>query len=172
MNKNYITDEELMSKFCKTLDEDVFKELMARYYSKALSIARKRIWNHSNAEDVVQEAFIKVVKNRDKFNTNLKFYNWFYKIIDNISIEHLRKELRNRDKIKEISIFLNKSDNISKYNLDEHLSKIKEEDKNILISHYVDGFTFKEISKKLDIPVETLKKRAQRAIKKIQKNIK
>jgi len=170
-DENKISDEELMKMFCKTLDENIFKVLMERYYAIALSIVRKRIWNYLNAEDIVQDAFIKVVQKRDKFDLNLKFSNWFYKIVNNISIDYLRKELRNNDKIKEITILYNNSNDINQDYLIEHLSVVKDDDKKILTLHYIDGFSFKEISEKTGISTEAIKKRAQRAIKKIKKGV-
>ncbi len=168
IDKENISDEDLMKHFCNTLDEQIFQILMKRYYSIAINIVRKRVFNTNNADDIVQEAFVRVVKNRDKFDRTQPFAGWFYRIISNLCIDYLRKELREKEKISIFTDVLSTKVNSSNVDLEKLLLSVKENDREILIDHYIRGFTFKELSEKLGKSAESIKKRAQRAIKKIR----
>ena len=72
--------------------ESALSELMQNTMPDAIKIARNIIYDLEFVEDVVQEAFIKVWKNIDKYDTKKgEFHSWFYKIIQNECIDRNRK---------------------------------------------------------------------------------
>ncbi len=72
--------------------ESAISELMQNTMSDAIKIARNIIYDLEFVEDVVQEAFIKVWKNIDMYDTKKgEFHSWFYKIIQNECIDRNRK---------------------------------------------------------------------------------
>jgi RNA polymerase sigma-70 factor (ECF subfamily) len=77
-------------------DKRAFKVLMQRYQRKVYAVAYGFLRNQEDALDVVQESFIKVHRYIGKFEGNSSFYTWLYRIVMNLSIDHIRKHKRTR----------------------------------------------------------------------------
>ncbi len=75
---------------CKDGDIDAFDELVNKYKKQAYYFAYSMISNQSDAEDISQEAFVRVYKNIYKFKGKASFKTWFYRIIINLCRSHLR----------------------------------------------------------------------------------
>ena len=168
-NLNDFSDELLFENFKKTLDEKYFTVLMARHYSPALALARIRLLNKSAAEDMVQETFIRVAKKADSYDSRRPFAPWLYSILKNVCVDFMRKEIRERDGNK--SVLENSNDgkgNSPGFRFEELIGDLSENEKEIMICRFIYGLSFTEISSELDLPLETVKKRAQRALKKIR----
>ena len=67
---------------------EIFEEYKNRMYRLALSIAR----NEKDAEDIVQSAFIKIIKNIKRFRRQARLSTWIYRITYNEALMHLRKK--------------------------------------------------------------------------------
>ena len=70
--------------------------LFQRYHRRAYSLAYGVLHNTDDALDVVQEAFIKAHRYLDRFEGASSFYTWLYRIVMNLSIDHLRRKKRAR----------------------------------------------------------------------------
>ena len=70
--------------------EDGYRYLLEKYQTYAFTIAIGILRNEENAEEVVQDAFIRVFKNITKFNKTSKFSTWLYRIVYNTSLTNLR----------------------------------------------------------------------------------
>jgi RNA polymerase sigma-70 factor (ECF subfamily) len=77
-------------------DQDAYACLFRRYYPKVYSMALARLRNRENAQDVVQEAFIKVFRYVGSFKGNSSFYTWLYRITANLCIDRLRQASRDQ----------------------------------------------------------------------------
>jgi RNA polymerase sigma-70 factor (ECF subfamily) len=77
-------------------DQGAFRELFQRYHRRAYSLAFGVVRNQDDALDVVQDAFIKAHRHLEKFEGNSSFYTWFYRIVMNLSIDHIRKHKRSK----------------------------------------------------------------------------
>ena len=71
-------------------DTAAFARLMRDHYSYAYALAMRLVCNETDAEDVVQEAFVRAWKNLSQFDPNTRFTTWLYKIVTNLSIDSLR----------------------------------------------------------------------------------
>jgi RNA polymerase sigma-70 factor, ECF subfamily len=76
----------------KAGDVAAFGELVARYDRKLLRIAQHITHNLEDAQDVVQETFLKVFQNLDTFRGDSKFSTWLFRIVVNQSLMGLRKQ--------------------------------------------------------------------------------
>jgi RNA polymerase sigma-70 factor (ECF subfamily) len=95
----------------KSGDVAAFEELVKRYDRKLLRIAQHLTHNREDAEDVVQEAFLKAFQHLDQFRENSKFSTWLIRITLNQSLMKLRK----RRPTREVSIdddFQREEDNL------------------------------------------------------------
>ena len=77
-------------------DSSAFQELFQHYHRRAFSLAYGMVHNSDDALDIVQEAFIKAHRYLDKFEGTSSFYTWFYRIVTNLAIDHIRKHKRAR----------------------------------------------------------------------------
>ncbi|MBQ9072394.1 MAG: RNA polymerase sigma factor [Bacilli bacterium] len=137
-------------------------------YGFALSILR----NQHDAEDVLQEVYIKIYESASTYQANGKPLGWILTITKNLSLMKLRKQKNNKD-IDEMKEFLSDgkdtNDAETKLLLSAAFEIISDEERNILILHAVSGFRHREISKLLDMPLSTVLSKYNRAIKKIKK---
>lgn len=77
-------------------DNSAFQELFQHYHRRAYALAFGMVHNADDALDIVQEGFIKAHRYLDKFEGSSSFYTWFYRIVTNLAIDHLRKHKRAR----------------------------------------------------------------------------
>jgi len=75
----------------KQTHEAAFRELITEYKERLYWHIRKIVIRHEDADDVLQNTFIKVFKNIDKFKGESKLFSWMYRIATNESISHLNK---------------------------------------------------------------------------------
>lgn len=72
-------------------DEWAFERLVKRYEKRAWRIARNMVPREDDARDLVQDAFLRVFRNLDRFDFEHEFGTWLFRIVTNLSIDHLRK---------------------------------------------------------------------------------
>jgi RNA polymerase sigma-70 factor, ECF subfamily len=77
-------------------DGEGFRGLVERYQQRIFWVARGMLGNEEDARDVAQEAFIRVHRSLERFDTNLRFYTWLYQIVVNLCIDHMRKQGKRR----------------------------------------------------------------------------
>jgi len=159
--------------------------LFTKYKNDIYNYSLYMIGNRFDAEDVVQNVLIKIWENIDKFNI-LAAKGWIIKTTHNLCIDELRK--RKRSFKNEIAI----DDNFDEmYNeqckslIDSEINdKILNEQikmkinllpanlKSVFVLYEMQGFKYKEISKALDIPLNSVKVYLLRARKKLQEELK
>ena len=77
-------------------DERAFSELVGRHYDRALRVAHGLLKSQDDAQDVVQDAFVKVHCRLPEFRAASGFFTWLYRIVVNLSIDRMRKVRRER----------------------------------------------------------------------------
>jgi RNA polymerase sigma-70 factor (ECF subfamily) len=105
------SDDLVLVHASKRGDVAAFEELVKRYDRKLLRIAHHLMHNREDAEDVVQEAFLKAFQHLDQFRENSKFSTWLIRITLNQSLMKLRKQRS----IREVSVdndFQSEEDNL------------------------------------------------------------
>jgi len=163
-------------------DLDIFAELVERYETK-LKFYILRISNASDleAEEILQEVFLKAWKNLNGFDPALKFSSWIYRITHNQTISTFRKsQSRGEDKRAEIEpeLYENLPDNtdfkaefdaqIQTKEVHKVLSTLKENYREVLILRFIEDKSYEEISDILMKPsgtVATMLNRAKAAFK-------
>jgi RNA polymerase sigma-70 factor (ECF subfamily) len=180
------TDEEIIFLY-KNGKPEAFKVLINRYTSPLYNFTA-RLTNKNDASDIVQEIFIKVWKNIQRFNPlKASFKTWIFTIARNTTIDFLRKKksLSFSDMEKNNDENANSfSENIPDENLlpDEALQKLQDNQfldkileklppnyREVLVLHYQEEITFEEIGKILDKPLNTVKSQHRRAIMELRK---
>src|SRR5258705_7699862 len=90
------SDELKLVHAAKAGDISAFEELVKRYDRNVFRIAQHITQNREDAEDVVQDAFLKAYEKLEQFQGNSKFYTWLVRIAVNESLTRLRKRRTGR----------------------------------------------------------------------------
>ena len=77
-------------------DRGAFGKLVRRYQRRVYMTAYRMMGNHDDANDVAQEAFIRAFRGMGGFNARSDFFTWLYRIVVNVSLNHLRKARKHR----------------------------------------------------------------------------
>lgn len=72
-------------------DEQAFADLVGRHQGRAWRVARGMVPSEEDAQDLAQEAFLRVFKNLERFDFKHDFTTWLYRIVTNLAIDLLRK---------------------------------------------------------------------------------
>ena len=75
-------------------DRDAFRELVERYQTRAYRLAYTVIRDRAEAEDIVQEAFVKAYFSIANFENKSSFFSWLYRIVVNMALDFRRKRMR------------------------------------------------------------------------------
>jgi RNA polymerase sigma factor (sigma-70 family) len=173
-----VEDEEILEKFAveRTRNES-FNLLISKYQEKIYWHVRRLVIDHDDADDLVQEVFIKVWKNLAKFRSDSKLYTWIYRIATNECITFLnKKKQRNQTPLDEVVEELTESLVASSYfngdkiqlKLQQALLTLPEKQRLIFNMKYYDDLKYDEISEILGTSVGALKASFHIAVKKIE----
>ena len=87
------TDKELVKRVQKG-DKGAFDLLVLKYEHKIVNLVMRYVRDPEQALDISQEAFIKAYRALPRFRGDSAFYTWLYRIVVNLSIDHMRKSTR------------------------------------------------------------------------------
>jgi RNA polymerase sigma-70 factor (ECF subfamily) len=180
-----LTEADLI-KGCKDLNRLAQKELYERYCGKMRSVCQRYSGNSDEAQDILQEGFIKIFSNINKFSGNGSLEGWIKRIIINTAITsyHKSKKLNSdsihdhniaesvanidgEDEDDELSI-INQA-NLSKEELMDALQILSEAYRIVFNMYYIESYSHKEISDLLGIDEKTSRTRLFRGRQQLQK---
>lgn len=72
-------------------DATAYEVLVRRHQARALRVARNLVADADEAQDLAQEAFLRVFRSIDRFDFTHEFPTWLYRIVTNLAIDHLRR---------------------------------------------------------------------------------
>ena len=72
--------------------EDAYRVLVQRYAGPAVNLATRMVRDRALAEDLAQEAFARAFDRLASYNADYKFSSWFFQILHNITVDHLRRK--------------------------------------------------------------------------------
>jgi RNA polymerase sigma-70 factor, ECF subfamily len=90
-------DDMILVHACKAGDAAAFEQLVKRYDRKLFRIAQHITHNREDAQDAVQDAFLKVFRKLTQFRENSQFSTWLIRIAVNESLIKLRKQRHNKE---------------------------------------------------------------------------
>ena len=160
-----MTQEELLPLLLKK-DDRLFTLLYDNYSKSLYGIIFNLIKDKEEAEDVLQEVFVKIWKNIDTYNTSKgRLYTWMLNIARNSSIDKLRsKNFNNNQKNLSTDNFVHILDDNSKtinkidaIGIKEFIKKLKPKCIQLIDLLFFKGYTQQEASDELEIPLGTVK---------------
>lgn len=186
LEKEKVTDEILIAQFQQG-DVDAFDILVRRYKDQLLNYVYRFVGNRIDAEDIVQETFFRVYKNKHYYKEIAKFSTWVYTIAGNLAKTELRR--RKRRKVFSVSNFVNDERDFDIPDLNRNpekevdgsikdnfiqkaIEKLPSKFKEVILLRDVQGFAYEEISQILNIPLGTVKSRVNRGRLRLQEDLK
>ena len=158
------------------LREKAFRELITTYKERLYWHIRKIVLNHDDADDVLQNTFIKVFRNIDKFQGESKLYTWMYRIATNESITFINKKAKKlqvtSEEVQQAALSNLKEDvyfegNEIQLKLQRAITSLPQKQQLVFNMKYFDDITYEELSTILDTSVGGLKSSYHIAVKKI-----
>lgn len=178
MAKEIITIEELEK--IRKGDIKAFERMLFIFEKPIFGYIKKMVGNNGDAEDLVQEVFIKVFKNRKVIDPEAGFKSWLYKIATNTVYDWWRKR-KTRPETVPLEDYTELPETFSQdesYNIVEDierqediekaLERLKPNSKTVILLYYFREFTYEEIAKILNLPLNTIKTHLYRAKKELK----
>lgn len=161
--------------------EQAFRNLMSLYKERLYWHIRKIVLSHDDADDVLQNTFIKVFKNIHSFNEKSKLYSWMYRIATNESITFINKKAAKQNvDISELQFKMAENLESDVYFsgdeiqllLQKAIVTLPEKQQLVFKMKYFEELKYNEISEVLETSVGALKASYHHAVKKIETYIK
>ena len=156
--------------------ENAFRILVKEYKERLYWHIRKIVLNHDDTDDILQNTFIKIFRNIDKFKGDSKLYTWMYRIATNESITFLNKKAKiNNVTIEEVqenainnleSDVYFEGDKIQ-IQLQKAIATLPQKQQLIFNMKYFENHTYEQLSEILETSVGGLKSSYHIAVKKI-----
>ena len=150
-----------------------FSALVNKYKEPLYWHIRRMVLIHEDADDVMQNVFIKVYKSVSKFREEAKLYTWLYRIATNESLSFLRKRKFKHSDVDSLTDRLTvdpyfNGDNIQ-LALKEAIETLPPKQKQVFVMRYYDEIAYKDLAEILESSIGSLKASYHHASKKIEK---
>jgi RNA polymerase sigma-70 factor (ECF subfamily) len=167
MNITFTLTENRLIENCIRGDRKSQKDLYEMYSSKMFAVCLRYAKNQMDAEDILQEGFVKLFNNLHRFRGEGSFDGWVRRIFVNTAIEHIRKKnvTANSGEVMESIKDKEKSalDNLYEKDLIKSTGTLSDGYRTVFTMYAVDGYSHKEIAKELGITESTSKSQFSRA---------
>jgi len=95
-------DEKALIRAAQEGDQDAFGQLVRAYDKSVLRLAMNLLRSPEDAQDVYQEAFLRVYRNLKSFRFDCSFHTWLYRIVTNLCLDHMRKRKVRREESSQV----------------------------------------------------------------------
>ena len=165
----------------KNGDMLAFDRVYELYSHKLFSFVFKILKNESEAEDIVQEVFVKIWESRNKLEDCKLLNSYIFTIAYNNSIDLIRKRINNTkylEHLRNSSVIYTTPNSISELEFSELntqteklIANLPERQKQVYQLHREEGLTYSEIAEKLGISKNTVENHMVKALKYLRKNM-
>lgn len=171
-------------------DRKAFDELVHKYHKQAYNIAYRMTGNHADAEDLTQDTFLKAYRFFERYNREMPFDNWLYRIMSNIFVDWLRRrpkaQFRSLDEpvrqeegetALEIPDTAEGPESLALSSeldaeLQKALNQIPEDFRLTVILSDIEGLSYEEISEVMGCSIGTVRSRLHRGRKLLRNKLK
>ena len=178
----HLDDQELLQQFRQAeTKEKAFTAIIKKYQEKLYWHVRRMVVDHEDANDVLQNMFIKVWNALDNFREDSQLYTWLYRIATNESLTFLQQQKRRSavslsdvesglsNKIKADTGF---DANRLEWKLQLAIQELPEKQRAVFNLRYYDEMPYEEMSRVLETSEGALKASYHHAVKKVEEFIK
>jgi RNA polymerase sigma factor (sigma-70 family) len=161
-------------------DKQAYSHIINKYKNRLYATILRMTKNPQDAQDLVQDAFIKVYRNLDKYDASGSFSSWLYRVSINHCMDEFRKKRYSTvqveiDETKVVNrehpevVFLKKE---KSRQLERLISTLPEDERLIILLRYINEISYEEIGEMIDVPLSTVRNKLHRAKKKMRETVK
>jgi RNA polymerase sigma-70 factor (ECF subfamily) len=166
-----IGDQTLLFEISQNGSEDAFRMLFERYSGRLFNLIYRMIEHYEDSNDLLQEVFVRVYRHRHKCYQMKNFKGWIYTVALNLARDYLRMRKRRRETELEGRQEHCEGDNPLKHSENEELrrkilkamKKLNAKYRAVFALRDIQGLSYEEIAKVLNIEEGTVKSRLNRA---------
>ena len=149
--------------------QEAYTRLLVRHKDRVQAFINKLIINSSESEDLVLMSFDKAFRNLKNYNPKYAFSTWLYSIVQNLCIDHFRKnkqffvsleEAQDAEDVNPEDVLIAEQ---QKQIMENMISRLKPEYGEVIRLRYMHNYAYEEIANELNIPLGTVKTRIHRA---------
>ena len=175
----FTNDEQVLSLIRSHKNRDQgFRLLMNRYQEPLYQHIRRMVWDHDDTNDVLQNTFIKVFKNIERFEERSSLYTWIYRIATNEALSYLNNTKRKNTVFESESLHqtlenrVHENDSPVPENMRDQLltamNQLPEKQKSVFSLRYFEEMSYKQMAEVLNTSEGALKASFHHAVKKIE----
>ena len=185
-----ITDDELVQKY-RNGDTEAFNCLVERYGNLLYNFIFRMLRNRAESEDILQEVFLRVIRNIQRYKMKGRFRSWIFTIANRLTITELRRKSRRKissleeyaerkqEKMERLGILADTKnlpdsaveEKELKEKLNEAINSLPFEQKQVLVMRHFSGLSFKEIAGVVGCPLNTALGRMYYALRNMRKKL-
>jgi RNA polymerase sigma-70 factor (ECF subfamily) len=168
-------DERALVSAAQSGDRDAFGGLVRLHQKRMYAVARAIVLVHEDAEDAVQEAFVRAFQALDRFNPDQAFGAWLNRIVANAALDIARRrKVRTTDELRDsvAGTFRDpgEADELRR-RLGDALRELPDRMRSVIVLHDVQGFAHAEIGQMLGIPEGTARSDLHHARQRLRKRL-
>lgn len=170
---NFLQDDQILALILSEEKKDEgYRWLIRKYQERLYAFIRKMTKNHEDTDDVLQNTFIKILKNIDKFEQKSSLSTWMYKIATNETLNYIdsRKRKSTQEWQNHLSRPVNDSfdENKATQWLNEAIDTLPDKQKMVFHLRYYDEMPYHQIASITETSEGALKASYHHAVKKIE----
>lgn len=159
-------DDATLVAACAEQEPGAFQTLLSRYRQPAIRLAYQMLGNQEDAEDIAQEAFVRVFQAIPRFRGQAAFSTWLYRIVTNLCLGSLRRKKKTvcLDQVQEPRASDSPSRRVTEGLLTRQvLASMAPELRAILLLRDQEGLSYTEMAEALRLPLGTVRSRLSKA---------
>ncbi|MBL8788055.1 MAG: RNA polymerase sigma factor [Deltaproteobacteria bacterium] len=185
------TDEALMQRF-RSGERAVFRLLVARHQDRVFHFILRQVRQPETAAELVQETFLRIVKNADSFRAEARFSTWVFTIARNLCVDALRRQKHRNTVALDAPLRSDESDGATMLDrvkdldplqddrlgdrrfsaaLREALASLPSEQREVFLMRELEGLKFREIADVVGVPENTVKSRMRYALEALRQRL-
>ncbi len=177
-----ITDPALVARALDG-DNDAFRVLVERHSRSVFQLAFRMTGNEQDAEDVVQETFLRAFRNLKRYESRSQFSTWLYRIAANYSVDLIRtrrhfadheKPETGHDWLSEVASSAPSADQLAfsgqvRGSIQNAMNELTAQERTAFVLRHYEGLSVEEISAALGVGVNAAKHSVFRAVRKLRR---
>jgi RNA polymerase sigma-70 factor (ECF subfamily) len=163
---------------CRRREPGAFEELVERTNRQVYTLAHRLIGDRHEAEDVAQEAYVRVYRSLDGFRGDARFETWLHRIVANVAMSHLRRRGRfgevvadEPERLARIPEAAPEPDPVERDEIKRALGRLTPAQRAAVVLKDVYGFSCQEIGERMGLSEGAVKVRLHRARRQLKELI-
>ena len=164
------SDEDLMTAVASG-DETALAALIDRYAASVHAYLLRHSGNRDDADDLLQETWVRVARSAKRFDTARRFRSWIYGIATNLARDLFRRRMTRERALRDLAAHppaASGAGSVDCGELREHIAELPENMRAVLLLRYYEEMSEAEMAEILDVPRGTIKSRLHAALRRLR----